>query len=43
MEDPPYGAIELGLVFGFILALAIWELVRTRRALARLKRDRDAG
>jgi hypothetical protein len=29
------------LVFGAVLAWATWELVRNRRALARLKRDQQ--
>ena len=33
-----YGLIELGLVFGSVLALAVWELIRVRREL---RRDRD--
>lgn len=32
--------VEMVLVFGLILAWAIWELVSTRRAL---KRDREAS
>ena len=34
----PFGLIEMALVFGIVLALLIWELVRTRRAL---KADRE--
>jgi hypothetical protein len=33
MDPYWYGVIELGLVFGFILAIAIRELIVTRRAL----------
>ncbi len=28
-----YGVIELGFVFGVVLALALWELVRLRREI----------
>lgn len=32
--DPAaYGLIELVLVFGLVLVLAVWELVRVRRSL----------
>lgn len=41
MDSGSYGIIEIGLVFGALLAFATWELVRNRRALARLRRDRD--
>lgn len=37
MDDLPLGLIEIVLAFGLILALAIWELVRNRRALAALR------
>jgi hypothetical protein len=43
LEDPPYGLIELVLVFGSILALAVWEVVRNRRELERMRRIRDGG
>ena len=33
-----FGLIEMVLVFGIVLALLVWELVRTRRAL---KADRE--
>ena len=33
-----FGLIEMLLVFGIVLALLIWELARTRRAL---KADRE--
>ncbi|MEO6744931.1 MAG: hypothetical protein ABIS28_01315 [Caldimonas sp.] len=33
-----YGLIELGLVFGSVLALAVWELIRLRREM---RRDRE--
>lgn len=36
-----FGVIDLGLGFGVVLALAVWELWRTRRAL-REDRARDA-
>lgn len=39
MEDAPYGLIELVLVFGALLGLAVWETVRTRRELAQVKRE----
>lgn len=43
-----FGVLDLGLGFGVVLALAVWELWRTRRALredrARERdRDRDAA
>lgn len=37
MDDVPFGLIELVLVFGGILAFGIWEIVRNRRALARMR------
>lgn len=37
MDDAPYGLIELVLVFGGLLGWAVWETIRTRRELARLK------
>lgn len=45
MDDANFGLIELILVFGGLLGWATWELVRNRRALERLKRERqsDAG
>lgn len=45
MSNAPLGLIEIGLAFGGLLAWAVWELVRNRRELARLKaRDaRDGG
>ena len=30
-----YGVIELAFVFGVVLALAVWELIRVRRAMRR--------
>lgn len=30
-----YGVIELGFVFGVVLAFAVWELVRMRREIRR--------
>lgn len=41
MDEVPYGIIEIGLVFGSMLAWAVWETMRTRRDLARLKHKRD--
>ncbi len=41
MDEVPYGIIEIGLAFGSLLAWAVWETVRTRRDLARLKAKRD--
>ena len=35
MDTAHYGLIEMGLVFGFVLALAIYELVSVRRQLGR--------
>lgn len=37
--DVHYGIIELGLVFGIVLSWAVWETVRTRRDVARMKRE----
>lgn len=39
MDDVPFGLIEIVLAFGFILALASWEVIRNRRALDRLRRE----
>lgn len=41
--DAPYGLIEIGLGFAALLAWASWELIRNRRALARLRRERDGS
>jgi hypothetical protein len=30
-----YGLIELGLVFGFALAIGIWDIYKTRKSIAR--------
>ena len=38
MPQSAFGLIEMTFSFGVILALLIWELVRTRRAL---KADRE--
>ena len=38
MDDVPFGLIELLLVFGGILGFAVWEVVRNRRALDRIRR-----
>lgn len=35
MDPAHYGLIEMVLVFGFVLALAIYELVSVRRQLGR--------
>jgi hypothetical protein len=35
-----YGVIELALVFGAVLALAVWELISVRRAIRRDRTDR---
>lgn len=39
MDDVPFGLIEVVLGFGALLAWAAWEAVRTRRDLARLRRE----
>ena len=41
MDDMSYGIVEIGLVFGLLLAWATWEAIRNRRELARLRRERD--
>jgi hypothetical protein len=38
-----YGLIELGLVFGVVLAAAIWELYSVRRGLARRGESKKDG
>jgi hypothetical protein len=38
MLQGAFGLIEMALVFGIVLALLVWELVRTRRAQ---KADRE--
>ncbi len=44
MDEVPYGIIEIGLVFGALLAWATWEVIRNRRELAKLRRERgDPG
>lgn len=43
MDGDSFGIIEIGLAFGAVLAFAAWELVRNRRALARLRRERDGS
>lgn len=40
-EGAPFGLIEIVLGFGAILGWAAWETVRTRRELARMKRDAE--
>lgn len=40
MDDASYGLVEIVLAFGALLAWAGFELVRNRRALARLRRER---
>jgi hypothetical protein len=35
-----YGVIELAFVFGVVLALAVWELIRVRREIRRHDADR---
>lgn len=37
MSDGPLGVIEIILAFGAVLGLAVWELVRNRRALDRMR------
>lgn len=41
MDDVPYGIIEIGLLFGALLAWAAWEVIRNRHELARLRGERD--
>lgn len=41
MDDTPYAIIELGPVFGSVLAWAAWEVIRNRHELARLRGERD--
>lgn len=41
MGDREAALFEMTLVFGIVLALAVWEWLRTRRAL-REDEDRDA-
>ena len=42
MSEGPFGVIELVLVFGGVLGFAVWELMRNRRALARLRDSRES-
>lgn len=42
MDETPFGLIEVALGFGALLAWAIWDVVRTRRELARMRRDRGS-
>lgn len=35
MDDLPFALIEMMLVFGVVLAWALWEVLRNRRALQR--------
>lgn len=42
MDEAQSGLIELVLVFGAVLAWAGWEVLRNRRELARLKRERGS-
>lgn len=39
MDGSSLGLIEIGLAFGLVLALAVFETVRNRRALQRLRRE----
>jgi cytochrome oxidase assembly protein ShyY1 len=44
VDEPSYGLIEIVLAFSVILGLAVWELIRNRRALARIKAvEKQAG
>lgn len=38
MPENAFGLIEMLLVFGIVLGLAVWQLVSVRRAM---RRDRD--
>ncbi|WP_375462104.1 hypothetical protein [uncultured Enterovirga sp.] len=37
MDEGSYGLIELLLVFGLLLGWAVWDIVRTRRELSRMR------
>ena len=41
MDSSVFGVLELLLVFGSVLALAFYELIRVRRDIRRSKRDTD--
>jgi hypothetical protein len=43
MDSSVFGVLELLLVFGAALALAVYELVRVRRDIRRSKRGGDRG
>lgn len=38
MSDHGFAALDIGLAFGLVLALAIWQLVRVKRSI---RRDRE--
>lgn len=43
MDDAPFGLIEIVLGFGVLLGLAIWEVIRNRRALDAVRKRTDDG
>ncbi|WP_232628568.1 hypothetical protein [Methylobacterium sp. Leaf118] len=38
MSDHGFAALDIGLAFGLVLGLAIWQLVRVKRSI---RRDRE--
>ena len=40
MSDPFFAALDIGLVFGLALGLALWQLLALKRGI---RRDREAA
>lgn len=40
MSDPLFGVLDIGLAFGLVLGLALWQLAVLRRGI---RRDREAA
>lgn len=39
MTDPTFGFVDIGLAFGLVLGLAIWQLVVVKRSIRRDKAE----
>lgn len=40
MSDTGFAALDIGLAFGLVLALAVWQLIRVKRSI---RRDRESA
>ncbi|HEX8417842.1 MAG TPA: hypothetical protein VF641_09585 [Methylobacterium sp.] len=43
MTDALYGVVDIGLAFGLVLGLAIWQLVVLKRSIGRDKAEAEAA